>query len=100
MTQLQQLTTPAVTVGEGTSTLGGPSAPSSDALVRLKARKADTEASLEHDQLRYTPNHPDIVKNRLLLKQIEKDIEAEEKRLASAPPPPMMAGVKDRKSTR
>ena len=93
MTQMQQMAASAVTVGEGTSTLGGPSAPSSDTLARLKARKADTEAALEHDQLRYTPNHPDIVKNRQLLKQIEKDVEAEEKRLAAAPPPPMMTGV-------
>ncbi len=82
-----------VALGESTSALSGPPAPTSEALVRLKAKRADTQAALDQFQLRYTPQHPDVAKAQLLIKQLDKDIETEEKRLANAPPPPMIAGL-------
>jgi succinoglycan biosynthesis transport protein ExoP len=95
MMQMQQMssTSTPVALGESTSTLGGPAAPTSETLVRLKARRTETQTGLEQAQLRYTPQHPDIVKGKLLLKQLDKEIQTEEKRLASAPPPPMITSA-------
>ncbi len=95
MQQMRELSATAtpVTLGEGPAGLAGPPAPSSETLTRLKARRADTQTSLEQAQLRYTPQHPDVQKAKALISQIDKEIEAEEKKLAAAPPPPMITSA-------
>jgi succinoglycan biosynthesis transport protein ExoP len=65
-------------------------APMSEKLANLKAQKLRSEKDIEQYELRYSPNHPDVVKAKKQIDYYTKEIDAEEKRLAAAPPPAMM----------
>jgi polysaccharide biosynthesis transport protein len=93
--QMQQMSSSAtpVALGESTSSLAGPPAPTSELLARLKARKTEFTTLLEQARQHFTEQHPDVVKFKGQIKQLDKDIDTEEKRLAAAPPPPMITGL-------
>src|SRR5258708_4056143 len=64
--------------------------PASETLVRLKGQKTLAEQAYEQGQARYLPTHPDQQKAKAQIELLNKQIEAEEKRLAALPPAPMM----------
>jgi polysaccharide chain length determinant protein (PEP-CTERM system associated) len=68
----------------------GGAAPMSEKLASLKSQKLKTEKDIEQYELRYSENHPDVKKAKKLIEYYNKEIEAEEKHLASAPPPALM----------
>lgn len=60
--------------------------PVSESLARLRQQRASVENILQQLTLRYSDTHPDVVRAKTLLDSVKKQIEAEEQRLAAAPP--------------
>ncbi len=60
--------------------------PGSDLLTRLKTQKTLTESNLDQLRLRYSDSYPEVIRVKAQLESVNKQINAEEARLAAQPP--------------